>query len=147
VIDQDRLAHQPRVAGPGHRVAPLLGAEYQRLLLRAADEQDPLRDAAVGPGGLGQVPLGDVVFPLAFAEVHQVQAMSGDVVVDVRHERLGHRPHEHRGRILVPAVAGEELLHPAAVLQPGLEDVEVETVDALDLEHHVIGQDVGDSAR
>jgi hypothetical protein len=44
-------------------------------------------------------------------------------------------------------VADEESLHSAAVLQLGLEDVQVHPVDRLDLEHHVIGQDVGDSAR
>jgi hypothetical protein len=41
----------------------------------------------------------------------------------------------------------KKLLHATAELQPGLVDVEIETVDALDLEHHVIGQDIGDSAR
>jgi len=44
-------------------------------------------------------------------------------------------------------VADEEPGYAAAVLQPGLVDVQVHPVDRLDLEDHVIRQDVGDSTR
>jgi len=43
-------------------------------------------------------------------------------------------------------VGDEESLHAAAILQSGLVDVQVHPVDRLDLEDHMIRQDVGDSA-
>ena len=96
VVDLHRGAGQPQVAGPGHRVATLLRAEHRRLLLRATDEQDTLPVLTVRAGGLGQVPMGDVVLVLPLPEVHQVQVMSGDVVVDVGDERVSDRLHQHR---------------------------------------------------
>ena len=113
-----------------------LGAPDHRLLLPAPDVQDAL------PGREpGQVPLGEVV--LAFpAEVHQVQAVRLREVVDVRDEGLGDRVHQRGRGVLVTPVPDEEDRDPAAALQPGLIDVQVHPVDALDLQHHVIGQDV-----
>jgi hypothetical protein len=45
-------------------------------------------------------------------------------------------------RKLITPVPDEEDRDPAAVLQPGLINVQVHPVDALQLQHHVIGQDV-----
>ena len=142
VVDLQRRAGQPQVLLPGRRVAALLGAEHPRLLLGAADEQHPVR-----AGEAGQVPVRDGVLVLALAEGQQVQSPGRDEVMDVRHERLGDRRHQHRRRVLVPAVADEERRDPAAVLQLRLVDVEVHPVDRLDLENHVLGQDIGCGAR
>ena len=135
VVDHGTGLHQPGVAR-AVRATAFPGAPDHRLLLPAPDVQDPLLCREPG-----QVPLGEVV--LAFlAEVHQVQAVRLSEVVDVRDEGLGHRIHQRgRGELITP-VPDEEDRHPAAVLQPGLIDVEVHPVDALDLQHHVIGQDV-----
>jgi hypothetical protein len=62
--------------------------------------------------------------------------------VNVRDEGLGHRIHQRRRGELVTPTPDEEDRDPAAVLQPGLIDVQVHPVDALDLQHHVIRQDV-----
>ena len=48
---------------------------------------------------------------------------------------------------MVTAVADEEALHPGAVGQPRQPHVEKHPVDALDLEHRVIGQDIAGTAR
>jgi hypothetical protein len=44
-------------------------------------------------------------------------------------------------------MTGEEPRHAAAVSQPRLLDVESHPVDALHLERHMIGKDIGHSAR
>ena len=67
--------------------------------------------------------------------------------MDVGDERLGHRVHQRGRGVVVAAVADEEALYPAAVGQPGLPDVEIHPVDRLHLEHHVIVEDIGDTAR
>jgi hypothetical protein len=135
VVDHGTGLHQPGIGRPV-RATALLGAPHHRLLLPAPDVQDPLP-----AGEPGQVPLGEVV--LAFlAEVHQIQAVRLSEVVNVRDEGLGHRIHQRcRGELITP-VPDEEDRDPAAVLQPGLIDVQVHPVDALDFQHHVIGQDV-----
>jgi hypothetical protein len=73
--------------------------------------------------------------------------MRGDEVMDVADERLAHRIHKRRRGVRVAAVAGEEPGHPAAVSQPGLPDIQVHPVDALHLERHVFGKDIGHGAR
>ena len=45
------------------------------------------------------------------------------------------------------AVADEETLHPGAVSQARVPHIEKHPVDALDLEHHMISEDIGDTAR
>jgi hypothetical protein len=80
----------------------------------------------------------DGVLVLALAEGQQVQSPGIDEVMDVRHERLGDRRHQHRRRVLVPPVTDEERRDAAAVLQSRLIDVQVHPVDRLDLENHVL---------
>jgi hypothetical protein len=119
-----------------------LGAPDAGLLLRAPDEQHPLR-----LGELRQELVGDVVLALALAERQQLQAAGGDEAVDVSDERLGHRVHQGGRGVVVAAVADEEALYPAAVGQPRLPDVEIHPVDRLHLEDDVIVEDIGDAAR
>jgi len=89
----------------------------------------------------------DLVLALTLAEMHQLQAVSGDEVVDVGDERLGHRIHQRRGCVLVAAVTDEEPSRPTAVGQPGHPDVEVHPIDALHLEGHMISKDISNAAR
>jgi len=123
-------------------VMAALGPPHVRFLLRPPHIQHPL-----GGGEPGQQPLGDLVLALPLAEMHQLQPVRGDEVVDVRHESLAHRVHQRGRGIDVAAVAGEEPRHPAAVSQPGLPDVQVHPVDALHLERHMIRKDISHGAR
>ena len=141
VVDHRRAAHQPRVAGPGNRVAAFLGAVGQGLLLRPPDKQHPL-----GAGEAGQVLMGDVVFALPRGKVHQRHALLLDELVDRGHKRLGDGVHQHRGDNRVAPVTLEEPDHAELVLQLGLVEVEVHPVDALDLKRHVLGEDLAGAA-
>jgi hypothetical protein len=122
-------------------MAPL-SAPYPGLLLRAADEQHPLR-----LGELRQELLGQVVLALALGEGHQFQAARGDEPVDVGDKVLGHRVHQRRRDIVVATVAHEEARHATPVGQPRLPHVEVHPIDGLHLEDHVLVEDIGDTAR
>jgi hypothetical protein len=110
--------------------------------LGPSDEQHTL-----GVSELRQELLGEVVLALTLGKVHQLQATRGDETVNVGNERLGHRVHQRRGGVVVTAVADEKPLHPTPVGQPGLPHVEIHPVDRLNLEDHMIGEDIGDSAR
>jgi hypothetical protein len=72
--------------------------------------------------------------------------MRGDEVVNVRDERLAHRVHQCGRGVQVAAVTSEKSRHPAAVGQARLPDIEIHPVDALHLERHMIGKDIGHSA-
>lgn len=77
----------------------------------------------------------------------QLQAPRGHEAMDVGDERLGHRVHQRRGRIVMTTVANEETLDPATVGQPRLPHIEVHPVDGLHLKGHVTSKDIGDTAR
>src|SRR5215218_3035603 len=141
-VDERRRADQPGVATPGRLAVAALGAPHPGLLLGPADEQHPLL-----VGELRQELLREVVLALALGERHQLQPARGDEAVDVGDERLGHRIHQRRRGVVVAAVADEEALHPAAVGQSGLPHVEIHPVDALQLEDHMLVEDISDAAR
>jgi hypothetical protein len=141
-IDERRGANQPGIAAPGHRVVAPLGAPHPCLLLSPADEQHPLIVSEVG-----EELLSEIVLTLTLGEADQLQATRGDETVDVGDERLGHRIHQRRGRVVVTAVADEKALDPTTVGQPRLPHVEVHPVDGLHLEHHMISKDISDTAR
>jgi len=90
---------------------------------------------------------GDVVLALVLLEVDQVQAPGGDVVVQLRGERLGHLPHQLRGHEPPAPVVTEEPVDPLPVLQPGLAQEQQHPVHRPDLEPYVTGQDLSSSAR
>ncbi len=104
-------------------------------------------DSALGLGELGQKLLGKVVLTLTRGEADQLQAPRGDEAMDIGDERLGHRIYQRRGRVVLTAVADEEALDPTAVGQPRLPDVEIHPVEGLHLEHHMIVEDISDTAR
>jgi hypothetical protein len=68
-------------------------------------------------------------------------------VGDVGHELLADRVHQRRGGEWHPPMAFEEADHAQLVLQTGLVDVQIHTVDALDLQRDTLGQHLGDAAR
>ena len=141
VVDHRRAAHQPPIARPGDRVAALLGAVGQGLLLRPPNKPHPL-----GAGEPGQVLVGDIVFALPRGEVHQRHPLLLHELVDRGHKRAGDRVHERRGDKRVAPVAFEEPDHAEFVLQLGLVEVEIHAVDALDLKRDVLGEDLGGAA-
>jgi hypothetical protein len=123
-------------------IAPLLGAEQPGLLLRAADEQHPL-----GAGERRQVLMHDVVLACPLNEI------------DPRHPALASEPTQRRGEPITdlgqrrgrgdrqPQLTVHIGDQPGRVLQPWHINVEIHPVDALHLEHHVIGQHISDAAR
>jgi hypothetical protein len=62
-------------------------------------------------------------------------------------ERFRDRRQDDRGGHRQPHLVVDVLHEAGGVLQPRHVHVQVHPVDRLDLEHHVLGQDVGDGAR
>jgi hypothetical protein len=90
----------------------------------------------------GKVALGDVVFALAGTEVDQWDVVVVDVAVDASDERLGDRVHQRRGDELKPPMALEEADHAQLMPQLGLVQVQVQPVDTLKLEGHMVVEHV-----
>lgn len=103
--------------------------------------------AQVNQPGVHQELLSEVIFPLALHEMDQLQTPSGDETVDVGDERLGHRVHQRRGRILMTPVTNEKARDPTPVGQPRHPHVEIHSIDRLHLEDHMISKDIRDTAR
>jgi hypothetical protein len=135
VIDHRRGFHDPRVGGPGLRIAPTLGAHHPRLLLRLADVQH-----AFSVLEILQVLLRHVVLALPLLEVHHVHALLLGEAIHRRHERLGHRRHR-RGRGKALSVVRMQIPHhPAHALQLRHVHIQVHPVDGLRLQRDVIAQ-------
>jgi hypothetical protein len=134
----------PRV-GLAFRVTALLGAKQRCLLLRPPDEQHSL-DAAGRLEG-GQVFPHHVVLALALDEIDPRHALLDGEAAHRDRERVGdlrqRRRRGHRQAELGVHVGDQ----PRRVLQPGHVDVQVHPVDALHLEDHVLGDDIGHRAR
>jgi hypothetical protein len=89
----------------------------------------------------------DVVLALALGEVHPGHPLVAGEPAYRRRKRVGDLA-QRRGRgDRQPELALDVAQQPTGMLQLGHVDVAVHPVDALDLEHHVIGEDLGDSAR
>ena len=89
----------------------------------------------------------DVVLTLPLRELDDRHALIGCEPVDRGDERPRDRVHQRRGGVPGTPVTDEEPRRPGRVLQPGLVDVQVEPVDALHLQHHMIGEHIGDGPR
>ena len=141
LVDHPGGLHDPRIGLPVS-VAAALGPEQVGFLLGPPDEQHPLLG-----GEPGEVFVHDVVLALALAEVHPGHLLIAGEAAHRRGERVGDLP-QRRGRGDRQAELALDVAEQAAgVLQLGDVDVAVHPVDALHLEHHVIGQDIGDTAR
>ena len=120
----------------------LLGAEHRRLLLSPPDEQHALVGVKAGQVGQRQV-----VLTLTRRKAHQVDTLVSDETVDVGYEPFRDGVHQRRGHEREAPAGLEEADHAKLVLEPGLVEVEVHTVDAFDLEGHVLAENLGDAAR
>ena len=142
MVDQPGGLHYPRVIGITVGVAAFLGAEQLRLLLRPADEQDPL-----ATGEPPQVLVHHVVLALALDEVDPWDAVVAGESVHRQGERVGDL-RQRRGRgDRQPQTSMHVADQPGRVLQLRNIDVEKHPVDALDLKPHVLGEDIVDRSR
>jgi hypothetical protein len=140
LVDHGRRAGQPGIrlpVGP----PPLLRPVDRRLLLRLADEQHALGRARCHKAR--QVLLRHLVLPLPSRERDQRHPLLPDEPLDRRHERPADRRHQRRRRDRLPAVAPEEPHHPAHMLQARHVHVQIQPIDPLDLQRHVLGKNLG----
>jgi hypothetical protein len=140
LVDHPGGAHDPRIR-VAIGVTAAFGAEQRRLLLRPADEQHPLLG-----GESGQVGVHDVVLALALDEVDPRQVVVAGEAAHRRAERVGDLPQRGGRRDRQPELALDVADQPAGMLQLRHVHVAVHPVDAIDLEDHVIGEDIGDTA-
>jgi hypothetical protein len=111
-------------------------------VLRSTDEHHPL---------LGrerrQMLVHDVVFALTPNELDHRHSMVAGVAADPRGERVADLPQRRGRRDRQPQLPVHEPHQPGRVLQLRHEHVEIHPIDALDLEHHMIVEDIGHTAR
>ena len=128
-------------AAAGGGIDLRLGAQHAGLFLRLADVQHAL---AAGP--VPEVRLGALVLALAFLEADQVDVAVPGEGLDRGHELASDGSHQGRRGHRVAADVAEEVGGTARSLQQRLIEIEVETVDALDLQADVVGEGFGDVA-
>ena len=123
-------------------IAAFLGAEHPGLLLRPADEQHPL-----AAGMRGQILVHHVVLALPLGEVHHRHPAVAGIPPYRGAEPLGDRRQRrrraHRTTQLATQVADQTKLS----LQLRHIHVQIHPVDAVHLEHHMVGQHISGSAR
>jgi hypothetical protein len=141
VVDHTGRLHDPRI-GTAFGVAAFLGTEQPRLLLSPRDEQHPL-SALEGR----QVLVHDVVLALTLDEIDPRHALvTGEAAHRLAEGVTDRRQRRGRGD-RQPQPPMHEPHQARRVLQLRHVDVEVHPIDALHLEHHMIGQDISHSAR
>src|SRR5580658_62827 len=140
VVHHRRRAHDPGIGMSRLRIAALLGAEHWRLFLRLADEDDPFRFIETR-----QVFLHHIILALALVELHQRNLLLFREMLHRRHEGFGHGVHQGRRGEFVAAVTAEKLGDSAFALQHRHVDIEIHPVDALQLESHMVIEDIGDA--
>ncbi len=138
MIDHRRRPDDPGIGLPPG-VAPLLGAEDVRFLLRLPDEQHAL--VAVEAR---EILLGEVVFALALLEGHQVNGLRRHKALDRGDKSFAHRRDHHRRRHDGAELRLHEVDEAAARLQRRDVGIEIHPVDRFQLEGHVIREDLSD---
>ena len=134
--------HRAAFDDPGISLARLGTATALRpgdlcLLLRLAD----VKHAFASREPL-QVLLRDIVLALPLLEAHQINAVAIDELLDAAQERLGHRRNGRRRGIGLLAMLAQVPDDPAHALQEWDVQIEIHPVDPLQLEGHMIAQDV-----
>jgi hypothetical protein len=142
VVDHCGGGHDPRVGRPRGGVVSSFGVEDSSFLLGPADEQHSLRAL-----GSGQVLVHDVVLALTLAEVDHRETVIDGVATNAGDEVLAHRRHQRRGRDLETPMPGQEPDDLSDALQFRDVDVQIHPVEGLDLEHHMVRQDISSSTR
>jgi hypothetical protein len=89
----------------------------------------------------------DVVLAPTLHKIDHRYVVIGGVATNPRDEVLAHRRHQRGGSDLETPMPGQEPHHLSDALQLWDVDVQVHPVDGLDLEHHVVGEDISSSAR
>jgi hypothetical protein len=144
VVHHPGRPDDPRI-GVAVGVAALLGPQQVRPLLRPADEHHPFGLA----GRLEDLQLGmqDVVFALPLDEVDPADLVRLRESVDLCDEPVADRSQRCSRGDRQAEMLLNKADHPAHMLQPQLLHVAVHPVDALNLEHHMISEDISNSAR
>jgi hypothetical protein len=123
-------------------VAASLGAEHRRLLLGPADEQHPF-----GVGKPGQVLVHHIVLALPLDEAdHRHTPLPGERG-DRRDERLRDWSERRRRRQRITQVVVNEPDQRPRMLQRGHVHVAVHPINALNLQRHMMGEDISHAAR
>ncbi len=133
LVHHDLSAIEPRVRGARLRIAAFLRAKGGRLLLGLAHKNN-----AFVPMEGGQALQEYVVLALSPLKGDQRDSLVLGKSLNPPDEALRHGVHEGRGRKGVASVVPKELNHSTVVLQVGYVGVEVQPIDALDLQGHVI---------
>ena len=133
VVHHRAAIDHPGIAHAGACTVAPLGAHHARLLLGAADIENPF----VGVELL-QILQGDVVLALMLAKAHQIHTLPGDKLLDACHEGGSLRRHcRGRGKALTEMTA-QVPHHATYALQLRHINVQVHPVDALAFEHDVV---------
>src|SRR5207247_2032388 len=132
---------QPGIGGSGLLVAPPLGADHRRFLLRLADEQYPFRR-----GEFLVIRSRHVILALALLERHDGYFLLFGELLHLRDERLGDRIHQRAGCKLVAAVKTEKAGDSPCPLQCWHVHVQVHAVDSFDLQGDVLSQHFGNAS-
>ena len=126
-------------------VAAFLGAEHPGLLLRPADEQHPL--ATTRRGMRGEILVHHVVLALSLGEVHDRHPAAAGIPSHRGAESLGDRRQRRRRGDRTTQLVAQVADQTEFSLQLRHIHIEIHPVDALHLEHHMIGQHISSSAR
>ena len=114
-----------------------LRAHDPRLLLGLADIEH-----AFALGEPPQILLGDFVLALPFLEGNQIDTLVDDELIDVANKSFRHRRDRRgRGKTLAP-MNPQVADNSTNRLQMRDVDVQVHPVDRLDLQHHMVTQDI-----
>ncbi len=140
LVDQPGGLHDPRVGVPVG-VATALGAKQYRLLLRPPDEGTPSVPVKAARRSRAMSSF------LALDEVHPRHALVPSEATHRRAERVGDLGQRGGGSNRQVQLLVHAAHNPGRVLQPWDIDVEVHPVDALDLEAHMLSNDIGHGAR
>ncbi len=124
------------------RITPFLGAEHGGFLLCPADEQH-----ALGAAERGQVLVHHVVLALPFGEIDPRHTVDLREAVHRGAERVGDLRQRCRRGDRQPQLPLQIADQPRRELQSRHIDVQIHPVDALHLEAHMLGQDIGDRSR
>jgi len=138
VVAHHAGAVQPGKAGAGALAETLGDPECRAALLRHADVEH-----AFGGVEVLEPALRLVIFALALSKVHDFHPFAFGKRLHRRGELSRHRRHQRGRSHLCPTMPLEERHHPASGLQARLVEVEIEPVDAFDVQPDMFVQRLG----
>ena len=136
VVDHRRCSHDPRVgAAVGSRRFSVRNVAVFSCAL-PMNSTPSVRPAA---SNTARCSCSDIVLALPLREVHPRDALTGGEAVHGSREPVGDLRQRRGGRDRQAELPVHVTHQPAGVLQLRDVDIQVHPVDALDLEHHVLG--------